>query len=114
MKFGEKIKFIILKIQWVVLTSLQLHSKSPTKKIKKNWEIFAIGVMFIFFMNLFCGMPVFLTFKIEFPFSNILNQYGSFIFWFFTILFMIAFLKVNKKTKKHKNDSKPYIAKATD
>ena len=107
MKFTERIK-------WIITTSLQLHSKAPTKEIKRNWELFAIGTTFIFFMNLFCGIPIFLTFKIEFPFSEVLNQYGSFVFWFFVILIMIVFLKINKKAKKHKNDSKPYIAKAID
>jgi hypothetical protein len=65
-------------------------------------------------MNLFCGIPVFLTFKIEFPFSETLNQYGTFVFWFFIILFMIVFLKIDNRAKKHKNDSKSYILKASD
>lgn len=104
MKFTERIK-------WIILTSLQLHSKAPTKEIKRNWEIFAIGTTFIFFMNLLCGMPIFLSFKIEFPFSEVLNQYGSFIFWFFVIIFMIVFLKVDIKAKKCEKHDNTYILK---
>jgi hypothetical protein len=100
MKFEE----IFDKIKWVISTSLQLHSKSPNEEIKRVWEIVAIGTGFIFFMNLLSGMPIILNFNIDFPFSEVLNNYGGFIFWLFTILFIIVFLKIsNNKDKKMPN-----------
>ena len=75
---------------------LQLHSKAPTKEIKRFWEIFALTGIFTIILNLVSGVPFIFGIKIPFPNSEILNYYGSFIFIVFIIVFCIMFMNTKK------------------
>jgi hypothetical protein len=105
MNFGKWIymeyntKKLIKKMLYLISLILQLHSKAPTTEIKKNWEIFALGVTFILFMNFFSGAGI-LGIQIIFPFSEIINYYGGFIFIMFIIVFGILFIDLKKLIKK--------------
>ena len=78
---------------------LHLHSKSPTKEIKRFWKIFAFSGTFIIILNLVSGVPFVFDIKIPFPNSEILNYYGSFIFVVFIIIFCVIFMNTKKLLK---------------
>lgn len=103
-RFGIKTRILILidLIIQFIITVTQLHSKAPTKEIKQNWFIFAIGIGIILMLNILSGIPIFLGIAFNFPFSNEFNLYGSWIFIGFIILFCIMFYN----TKYNKNEVK--------
>ena len=78
---------------------LHLHSKAPTKEIKLFWEIFALTGIFIIILNLVSGVPFVFDIKIPFPNSEIINNYSTFIFIGFVIMFCIVFIDKEKLFK---------------
>lgn len=87
-----KIKNVLFGLKKLMLIFLQLHSKAPTKEIKRNWEIFGISGIIVLFLTVLSGTEIF-NIKISFPFSEILNINGGFIFFTFVVLFCIVFFK---------------------
>jgi putative copper export protein len=90
------IKNFILRIPYYLSIILQLHSKSPNKEIKRNWEIFALSGLVVVFLTVFSGAKIWFipTLKID-----LINNYGVFIFFIYTIIFCIVFFD-NKKCKE--------------
>ena len=85
----ETIRNFILKIPHYIGIALKLHSKSPTKEIKKLWKIIAISGLFVVFLTLFSGVKIFgfiPSLKIDF-----INNNGGFIFFIFIVVFVIVF-----------------------
>jgi Mg2+ and Co2+ transporter CorA len=75
---------------------LQLHSKAPTKEIKKNWELFTIFGIFVLIMNLITGTSFIFNIKIPIPYNEFLNSIGGYIFLVFVIVLCITQFR-NKK-----------------
>jgi hypothetical protein len=73
---------------------LRMHSLAPTKEIKKIWKIIAISGLFIVSLTLFCGEKIFWFLKL--PKIDILNTYGSWIFFIFILVFIIVFFDYKK------------------
>ena len=82
------------KLKKYLLIMLQLHSKAPTKEIKRNWLIFAIGGVPVVLLTLFCGEKIFFFFSL--PKIYYINNYGSWIFFIFIIIYIFIFFDYKK------------------
>lgn len=85
----------LIKIKRLILIAFQLHSKAPTKEIKRLWEIVAICLTPITLLELFSGDKIFFglipTIKSEFVYWN-----GGFLFCIFVTFFIIVFFDIKK------------------
>lgn len=98
------VKNFILKIPYYLSIILQLHSKSPTKEIKRNWEIFALSGLVTVLLTVFSGAKILFipSLKIDF-----INNNGVWIFFIFTLIFCMVFFdmkKCNEISKKERHN----------
>jgi hypothetical protein len=101
----NKIKKFILKIPYYVSIMLQLHSKAPTKEIKRLIEVFTLGLAFVTPLTLLSGQKIF--FIIQLPKIEYIDNYGSFMFFIFCVVYVFVFFDVKKcKEITAKNNQK--------
>jgi hypothetical protein len=101
-----KIKKFILNIPYYLFVALQLHSKAPNREIKKIWEIFMLGGLPVVLLTLFCGEKIFIFFSL--PKIDYINNYGSWIFWVFVVVFCAVFFNYEKSNEISKNIHEKY------
>jgi hypothetical protein len=90
----NKIKYHFLKIPHYIFIALQLHSKSPNKEIKKIWEIFVYGGVPVVLLTLFSGEKIFIFGSL--PKIEYINNYGSWVFFIFVIIYCVVFFNYDK------------------
>lgn len=89
-----QIKKCFSKILFYIKIIICLHSNSPTKEIKRNWEIFVIGGLPVVFLVLFSGEKI-LGF-IQLPNLVFINSYGAWLFFGFVFIYVIVFFDYQK------------------
>jgi hypothetical protein len=102
----NEIKYNISRIPHYVSIAFQLHSKAPTKEIKNNWRILVIGGMPVTLLTLLCGERILWFFKM--PKIDIINSYGTWIFFIFIVSYCIVFFDYKKCKEITDNQHKKY------